>query len=98
MKDSAFEFEQPLCEVRLLIFEDLICIRHGGIEYKSVGQDDGHRVNRVVGIFDHAATHAAGVVREDAAHHTGINRGGVRANAPTQRFEYIIDKSTDDTG
>src|SRR5262245_772201 len=84
--------------MRLFVFKDLICIWRSCLEYESIWQDNGHRVNRVIGIFDHAATHAAGVIREYAPHHTCVNRGRVGPDPTTERFEHIIDKPADDAG
>ncbi len=49
-----------------------------------------------IGILGHAATHAAGVVGKDSAHHARINGGGVGSNAAAIWLEHIVNKSTDD--
>src|SRR5689334_2182122 len=84
--------------MRLFIFEGPSGIWIGRVEGKSVRQNNCHRVNRVIGIFDHTATHATGVIREDASHHAGIDRGRVGSDTTTEGLEYIVDKSADNAG
>src|SRR5688572_13013435 len=55
-------------------------------------------MNGVIGIFDYTTAHSAGVIGKDAAHHTGIDRGGVGSDSAAIRFQYVVDESANDSG
>src|SRR5689334_11523522 len=90
------QVKQPICNMRLFMFKDLRCIWIGRVEDKTIRQDKCHRMNGVIRVFDYPAAHPTGIVRENAAHHAGIDRGWIGPNPTTERFEYIVDKSADD--
>ena len=52
----------------------------------------------MIRIFDHSATHAAGVIGKDAAHHTCVDRGGVRSDTATMRLERHVNESAHNAG
>ena len=62
-----------------------------GIDDAPISQNDDQRVEGSVAILHHAAAHARGVVRENAADHCGIDRRGVGADAPQHRGEYAVE-------
>ena len=55
-------------------------------------------MKRVIRILNHAATHAAGVVGKNAAHHTGINRRGVGSDAASVRFKRVVEEPAHKSG
>src|ERR1043165_9650654 len=48
-------------------------------------------------IFDHSATHPAGIIGEDTAHHAGINGSRIWSDAATIHLEHVVDESANDT-
>ncbi len=80
--------------MRLFILENLTCVWISCIENKSIWQNKCHRMDRAIRILGHAAAHTAGVIGKDAAHHAGIDRGGVRSDAASVRFKRVVEEPT----
>ena len=52
----------------------------------------------LVGVLCCTAAHAAGIIGKDAAHHASVDGRRVGTNAPSMRFEHVVDEPAYNTG
>ena len=64
----------------------------------AVGEQDLRRDDGVVGVLDHPAAHAAGVVGEDPAHHAAVDGRRVGPDAAPERLEEAVHLRADHAG
>ena len=67
----------------------------GGVHDRAVGQDEAHRIQRAVAVLLHPATHAAGVVGQDAADLGAVDGGRVRADLAVELGEDAVGVAAD---
>ena len=74
---------------------DLVARLAVGLDHRSVGEDEGRAADGVVTVLGHAAAHAGGVVRDDAADHGRVDRRGVGPDPPAERRQGAIENAAD---
>ena len=90
--------QQALGQGRLGLAEALVRVRGGRIDHGAGGKHEGHGLEGVVGVLGHATAHAAGIVRQDAAHGAGVDGGGIGSHLRLEELEGVVHVGADDAG
>ena len=85
-------------KVRLLGSKSGRFVRAARIPEGPIGQDKPDRFEGMVGIVDHTAAHAAGVVREHATDHGRVDARWIGTDFASERLQVRIDESSDGSG
>ena len=78
--------------------EALLGMGRRGVDDGPVGEHEGHRAQRLVGVGVHAATHAARIVGDHAAHAGDVGRGRIGAELACVAGEQTVDVPEHDSG
>ena len=78
-------------KLRMALAEGLSAVGVASVEDGAVGQHDAHREHLAVAIGVRAATHARGIVDDDAAHHGRVFRGRVGGERAAQWSQDLVD-------
>jgi hypothetical protein len=97
-QQAAAQVEQAVVNFGRSVSKASRGVRVGRVQHQSVGQNNGQRVNGVIGILDHPATHAAGIVGKDAAQHGRVKRCRIGADAASVWLEDIVDETSHRAG
>ena len=96
--DSRLEFEDTACQRRFAGKEELFGVRRSRVNGRAGGKQESQRGERVVGVLLDAATHAAGVIRENSSQRAGCDRGRVGADLGAVREQHAIGAGADSSG
>mmetsp|Transcript_13222 Transcript_13222/g.30542 ORF Transcript_13222/g.30542 Transcript_13222/m.30542 type:complete len:652 (-) Transcript_13222:435-2390(-) len=96
--DSLRERHHPVDDVLVRLLEGLPGHRVCRVEDRPVVEHHAEFLDGVVGVLQHAAAHARGVVGDDAADPARVDRGGVRAQLPPVRRQHPVHLAEDPAG
>ncbi len=95
-EDPVSQLEETPGDLRRLGREPRLGVLRRRVDDRAVRQHAEHRRQGAVGVELHPAAHARGVVGENAAHHAGVDRGGVGPDLRPVRGQVPVHGGGDD--